>query len=209
MVLFVPKEVEHDDESLTAVYDTFALYPSQREVTAARRRSGGRRLSDVLLVPRSRWFSELIDRYFEARILERGSSERARFLEHELMDELLRLAGPATSSDPDDDFAGELVTRALRYIEAHLFEPLNLKSIGREVGASVASLIRHFRREVGQTPYAYLKARRLDEALLLLKSGEHQVKEIAVLVGYDDLPSFSKAFGARFGRAPSRYRFSA
>jgi methylphosphotriester-DNA--protein-cysteine methyltransferase len=42
-----------------------------------------------------------------------------------------------------------------------------------------------------------------DEAKILLKTGQYQVGDVALWVGYEDLSSFSKAYKARFKVAPS------
>ena len=68
-----------------------------------------------------------------------------------------------------------------------------------------STLLRGFRRELGCTPAAYWRDRRLDEALVLLRSGRHQVAEVAATVGYDNPTSFGWAFRRRFKRAPSTF----
>lgn len=54
------------------------------------------------------------------------------------------------------------------------------------------------------TTYAYIKDRRLEEALLLLKSKKYAVGEVAVLVGYENFGAFSDAFKVKFGKVPSQ-----
>jgi transcriptional regulator GlxA family with amidase domain len=92
--------------------------------------------------------------------------------------------------------------RAVRAIEANLFAPLDLQWLGERIGASTSTLLRSFRSEIDLTPYAYVKGRRLDEAKRLLELGGAPVKEVALLVGYVEVASFSRAFRARFGRPP-------
>ena len=48
-----------------------------------------------------------------------------------------------------------------------------------------------------------MRARRLDESLLLLKSKRYAVGEVATMVGYKNFAAFSQAFRARFGVKPS------
>jgi len=213
--LFVPKTCDHDDESISAVYDTFALYPSAALLSESAKCAGiawrAARLlvAEPFLIRRSRWFTETLERYFTERVLEQSHrSKRLAFLEAELVTEALRRAARPDGrrrdavSLADDDVP---FTRALRFVDANLFEPIDIRSLAKRSGASVSTLLRAFQREVGLTPYAYVKARRLDEAKRLLRRGGVQVKEVALLVGYEDLPAFSKAFKRRFGSPPSEH----
>ena len=96
--------------------------------------------------------------------------------------------------------------RAVAWIEAHLFEPTGLVELARRAGASESTLLRSFRRELGCGPGEYWRARRLDEAVVLLRAERHSVAEVATRVGYDNPTSFAYAFRRRFGRSPSSFR---
>ena len=71
---------------------------------------------------------------------------------------------------------------------------------------SPRALLRAFQKGLGDSPVAYVRARRLDEALLLLRSGRLDVSEVSARVGYRTLSAFSQAFKARFGQSPSAVR---
>ncbi|HEY8076796.1 MAG TPA: AraC family transcriptional regulator, partial [Labilithrix sp.] len=99
-----------------------------------------------------------------------------------------------------------LVRRALGIVDEHLFEADVLARLARACGASESTLLRAFKREIGQAPAAYVRARRLDESMLLLKSRRYAVGEIALMVGYRTFAAFSHAFRGRFGVRPSDVR---
>src|SRR5207245_2887327 len=98
--------------------------------------------------------------------------------------------------------ASDLTQRAMALVEKHLFEPDVVQRLMRSSGASASSLLRTFKREVGHGPLAYVRARRLDESMLLLKSKRFAVGEVATMVGYTNFAAFSQAFRARFGMKP-------
>lgn len=159
------------------------------------------------LLPRTVWISEIVQRYlFERQACARHHNDVTRFLEVELVKETYFLI-----RDRDDgaDRASlvqkhsQRVQRALAYVEAHLFEAPNVAALARAAGASESTLLRAFKREVGCTPSAYWRMMRLDEAMVLLESGRHNVAEVALRVGYDNASAFAHAFQLRFGRAPS------
>jgi AraC family transcriptional regulator len=212
----MPKRVVHDNRSISTVYDTFALYPADATVAAALRvsRLPPREVRELetraTLMRRSQWLDELLERYFRMRVVSPGRrASGAAFFESEILGELFRLRfGERTMHGAHDRLArdGDVAQAALGYIESNLFSPLRLEDIARHAGASVATLLRHFRAAFHQTPYAYARRRRLDEARRLVEAGENSVTDIALIVGYDDVAAFSKAFRSRFGVAPSRRR---
>ena len=159
---------------------------------------------------RSNWLNELCHRYvFERAACRRRDNEATRFLETEIAKEVYfacRDHEAGVPCTPVGHAESDLVRRARKHIEAHLFDADVLAGLSKACGASASTVLRAFRREIGEAPLVYLRARRLDESLLLLKSARGGVGEIATLVGYRSLPAFSEAFRARFGRRPSDVR---
>jgi AraC-like DNA-binding protein len=100
---------------------------------------------------------------------------------------------------------GPVVERAVRWLEPRMFEETSIATLARAVHASPSTLLRAFSKTLGQTPSAYVRGRRLDEALVLLRSGRFAVSEVAARVGYKNFAAFSQAFRARFGKTPSSF----
>jgi AraC-like DNA-binding protein len=170
----------------------------------------GHHLGTTQLLPRTNWLNEVAHRYlFERAVCRKHDNDATRFLETEIVKELYFLC-EARGSEHDRASVVEgrspLVQRALDAIEARLFEPDVLRRLPRTVGASASTLLRAFKREVGQGPILYVRKRRLDESLLLLKSRRFIVSEVATMVGYRNFAAFSHAFRARFGMRPSDVR---
>jgi AraC-like DNA-binding protein len=214
-VLWVPRSVVHDNQSVSAVYDTFALYPSDSTMAAAMRESRLSRaeVHELETAParlrRSSWLDDLLDRYFTLRVVSPARRTRsATFFESQILQELFRLRfANRSASAPaptlvDEEPAGAAAV-ALRYIESNLFSELRLEDVARHARTSIASLLRHFRAAFKQTPYAYIRRRRIDEGRRLVAAGAHSITDVALIVGYEDVAAFSKAFRSRFGVAPS------
>lgn len=163
------------------------------------------------VLARTTWVHELAHRYlFERQVCARHASDAARFLETELTKEIYFLL-----RDREDDAErtslvrqyGPTVQRAVAFVEEHLFErELGVTAIASAAAASESTLLRAFKREMGCAPTTYVRARRLDEALVLLEAGALSVGEVASKVGYESLTAFSQAFRQRFGKAPSSVR---
>jgi AraC-like DNA-binding protein len=219
-VLFVPKELEHDDEGISAIYDTMAFYPSDNLLHQAIQKFNLNAEQILQLksrcfqIPRTELLGQIAEGYFLERVLlnEKGYDQEAvTFLGRRLLEEALLVAffpekEKSIKTKSEEENKLPVCVRALRFVEANLFEPISLDDIAKHSYASVSTLLRHFKTEVGTTPYDYIKNRRLEEALRLLKTGQHPVGDVALLVGYESFGAFSEAFKEKFGNPPSFYR---
>lgn len=215
-LLIVPHGLRHDDESLTSIFDTMALYPSSSLLDRVAENEGvavgqvRRFFGRCQKLPRSRWLEQLFQEYFFARVVSRReSAQTLAFFERQILVELLTsaLGRRKAVEAARAAVSGESVTgRALRTIESNLFSKMPLEAIARQAFASPSTLLRQFRRDTGTSPYSYIKTRRLEEARRLIASGTHPVGDVAALVGYENFASFSTAFKKHFGKPPSAFR---
>jgi AraC-like DNA-binding protein len=96
---------------------------------------------------------------------------------------------------------------ALDFLVDHLDEPFSIAAVAAHCGVSVRSLQEAFRRELDTTPSHWLRARRLEQAHVLLlraEPGTTTVTEVACAVGMFHLGDFADHFRARFGLTPSQ-----
>jgi AraC-like DNA-binding protein len=98
------------------------------------------------------------------------------------------------------------IGKALQLIHEHPEHPWTLGALGRHVGLGRSAFAARFTSLVGQPMYGYLVARRMDEAALMLESGDDAIARIATRVGYETTTAFSKAFKHHYGFSPGRYR---
>ena len=165
------------------------------------------------VLPRTRWVDELVQRYlFERDVCERHVSNAAVFLEIEITKELFFLCKEREENRTRASVVheeGDTVQRARAWIEANLFSPLRVGDLAKHCATSESTLLRAFQRELGRTPASYARERRLDAALLLLKSSRYGVGEVATRVGYTNLPAFTEAFHKHFGVPPSQVKGNA
>lgn len=101
--------------------------------------------------------------------------------------------------------ARERANRVIEILSRDLSEPPTLERIGREIGCSHYYLSRTFSGESGFTIPQYLRKLRMERAAELLRSGECNVTEAAMEVGYSSLSHFSSAFQETFGCCPGLY----
>lgn len=101
--------------------------------------------------------------------------------------------------------ARDRVDSVIAILKQRLSEPPSLEEIGREVGCSPFYLSRTFSKEAGMTIPQFIRQLRLERAAELLRSGDFNVTEAALEVGYSSLSHFSQAFHQQFGCCPGLY----
>lgn len=99
----------------------------------------------------------------------------------------------------------KFVQQVKDYIEQHYREKLSIAEIAQFAGYTPNYLGTLFQKYTNQTIHQYLIEVRLKSAQKLFASGQHQIKEIAYLVGLDDSLYFSRLFRKHFGKSPSEY----
>ena len=94
----------------------------------------------------------------------------------------------------------------IKYMEKNLQESIALSDFGKTLGLSPRTLSRLFQSDVGMSFVQYLTIQRLMRAIVLLLEQQLSVKEVASLVGYNSIPTFSNTFYKILGIRPSEYQ---
>ncbi len=97
------------------------------------------------------------------------------------------------------------VLRAQSLIEQHPEHVHRVGRLAREVGMSVRSLTRRFRRSTGNSPNEYIQRVKVEAAKRALESGA-RVSAVANVVGYADAVAFRRLFARVTGLTPADYR---
>ena len=93
-----------------------------------------------------------------------------------------------------------------QYIETHLADPLDVKSLCREFNMSKSGLYLLAREALGQGVTEYVRERRMERAKELLTETSISVSDVADLVGYGDTNYFTKVFKKHTAHTPSAWR---
>ena len=96
------------------------------------------------------------------------------------------------------------IHRAVKWIRAHLAEPLRVAKLASVASMSVSSFHRHFKAVTGLSPLAYHKQMRLQEARRRLIAEPGAVASVAFSVGYESASQFSREYTRQFGMPPAR-----
>jgi AraC family transcriptional regulator len=94
----------------------------------------------------------------------------------------------------------------LDFIEANLQESIGLDDLAHAAGLSANHFLRVFKLATGETPYHFLRARRLERARQLLADNAMPLAELALECGFANQAHFTAAFSRELGISPGRYR---
>ena len=97
------------------------------------------------------------------------------------------------------------VLTAKEYLDDHYYQKLDINKISQIAALSEYHFFRTFKQVFGISPHKYLIQRRLQKASKLLRQQNHTITEVAYLIGFSDIHSFSKSFKKEFGITPTRF----
>jgi AraC-like DNA-binding protein len=144
---------------------------------------------------------ELIARVSETdpwRVIQTG-----HLLESLLIDLAAARAERSASAGPGSAWA-QAATKRMSDSEA----AIDYESVAREMGISVRSLRRNFKRRLGASPHQYVIAQRIRTARQRLLQTDVPIKEIARELGYGDVFYFGRQFKQQTGVSPAAFRRS-
>lgn len=102
----------------------------------------------------------------------------------------------------DSRYIGE----AIRFMQAHVRNNLNLQAISEHLGISTYHTIRIFKAAVMATPMQYYNTLRINESVRLLLSTERSIAEISQELHYSSPFHFSQQFKKKMGVSPASYK---
>ncbi len=106
----------------------------------------------------------------------------------------------------DSDGKNIHIMRAVEYVRNNYFDSIRVTDIAKYVCVDRTYLYELFRRYLNVSPQEYLTNYRLTRAAELLTLTDLTMNEIALSCGYQNAYSFGKAFKAKRGIAPAKYR---
>ena len=147
--------------------------------------------------------------FHEGSLVQRGQGIGA--VEEFVMSSLLHLQSSnyhqefLAPAQPDQRRA--VVQNAMDYIDDHLAERITLDDLANAVHMSARSIQQGFREELGTTPMAYVRERRLqrvnEELTDAIPADRVTVTQVAERWGFHHLGSFAVEYRKRWGEAPS------
>ncbi len=97
------------------------------------------------------------------------------------------------------------IRRAKELVIANMSEPPSLNELAKEVGLSLKRLKEGFKQIYGDSVYSFLFDYKMEYARRLLDSGQYNVNEIGLRIGYSTSSHFIAAFRKKYGTTPKKY----
>ena len=95
--------------------------------------------------------------------------------------------------------------KAKDIIIAQMAEPPSLQELADSIDLSLKKLKEGFKQVYGDTVYSFLFDYKMEVARKLLESGDYNVNEVGLKVGYSTSSHFIAAFKKKFGTTPKKY----
>ncbi|QYA24956.1 helix-turn-helix transcriptional regulator [Gramella sp. MT6] len=100
------------------------------------------------------------------------------------------------------------IRRAKDIVIARMAEPPSLQELSEEIGLSLKKLKEGFKQIYGDSVYSFLFDYKMEYARKLLETGEYNVNEVGLKVGYSTASHFIAGFKKKFGTTPKKYTLS-
>jgi AraC-like DNA-binding protein len=107
-----------------------------------------------------------------------------------------------------DDKNIKKIRRAKEIIISRMTEPPTLNDLANEVEISLKKLKEGFKQVYGASVYVFLLDYKMQVSKRLLSSGNYNVNEVALKIGYSTATHFINAFKKKFGTTPKKYLMS-
>lgn len=111
-----------------------------------------------------------------------------------------------TPSVPDGISSKKTFELLKEYMRLNYSQPIDLQVLSKHFNYSPAYLIKLFKKYADTTPNRYLMQLRINAAAQLLANETIPIAQVGQLVGYHDLPYFSKLFKQYMHMSPAAYR---
>lgn len=97
------------------------------------------------------------------------------------------------------------IRQAKEIMIARMAEPPTLAELSEEIGLSLKKLKEGFKQIYGDSVFSFLFDYKMEYARKMLETGQHNVNEVGLKVGYSTASHFIAAFKKKYGTTPKKY----
>lgn len=108
-------------------------------------------------------------------------------------------------TDTRQHYQDELLEKILAYIDETIDEPITITEICQKFSLSRSSLQILFKENLNQPPKKYINEVKLEKSRQMICENKYTISEIALMLGFNSIHYFSRAFTQKYHMAPSEY----
>ena len=123
-----------------------------------------------------------------------------------LLSEILFTIAEHIANKQDFSVGNNLSKQIIAYVQENYNKQINNQTISEEFHYSATYINRILKKQLGKTMHEFLLEYRLNMAKDTLKNSDLPISEVALTVGFIDIPHFIKSFKKAAGMTPSAYR---
>ena len=97
------------------------------------------------------------------------------------------------------------IRQAKEIMISRMTEPPTLAELSEEIGLSLKKLKEGFKQIYGDSVFSFLFDYKMEYARKMLETGQHNVNEVGLRVGYSTASHFISAFKKKYGTTPKKY----
>ena len=102
-------------------------------------------------------------------------------------------------------YQDELLEKILAYIDETIYEPLTIAELCQKFSMSRSSLQILFKENMDISPKKYINEMKLEKSRQMICENKYTISEIALMLGFNSIHYFSRAFTQKYHMAPSEY----
>ena len=108
-------------------------------------------------------------------------------------------------SDARQHYQDQLLEKILAYIDENICKPLTIAEICQKFSLSRSSLQILFKENMNQSPKRYISDLKMEKSRQMICEDKYTISEIALMMGFNSIHYFSRAFTQKYQIAPSEY----
>ena len=133
-----------------------------------------------------------------------GADQMIKIKLENLLIELIR-SKISVSDEQSTDISDDNIQEISRYLNENFKEKIRLSELCFLFGTNSTTLCNKFRAAYGETVISYINKLKIKEAKKLMRTGSHNLTEIASIVGFSSVHYFSRIFKQYEKKSPRSY----
>lgn len=122
-----------------------------------------------------------------------------------LQNEFIHIPAERPVTSTRQHYQDEFLEKILTYIDDNICKPITVAEICQKFSLSRSSLQILFKENLNQSPKKYINELQMERSRLMICEDKYTISEIALMMGFNSIHYFSRAFTQKYHITPSEY----